>query len=157
MPSYLIIFGAAVLAEGYASGTLRRRVEGAIVAGRSMPDARYLPTGGAGPNGFIEADVMRQLLIDGGVAPEMITSERKARNTLESARLCDAIMRAAGNVTEVIPCTSLYHIPRCAVLLRLLGWNVRTVGTPSDAGAVRWRTLVWYWIRELIALPYEIG
>jgi uncharacterized SAM-binding protein YcdF (DUF218 family) len=100
---------------------------------------------------------MRQLLIEGGIAPDMITSERKARNTLESVRLCDAIMQAAGNVTEVIPCTSRYHIPRCAVLLRLLGWKVRVVAMPSDVGAVRWRTLLWYSIRELIALLYDVA
>ena len=157
MPSYLIIFGAAVLADGRPSGTLQRRVEGAIVAGRRWPDARYLPTGGTGPNGFIEADVMCRLLIAAGIAPDRITSERKARNTLESARLCDAIMRSEGNVAEVIICTSPYHILRCAVLLRLLGWKVRMVAMPSDAGAVRWRTLLWYWIRELIALPYDVA
>ena len=157
MPSYLIIFGAAVLADGRPSGTMQRRVEGAILAGRGMADARYLPTGGAGAHGFVEADVMRQLLIDGGVAPASITTERKARNTLESARLCGAIMRAAGDVTEVIPCTSLYHLSRCTVLLLLMGWKVRMVAMPSDVGAVRWRRLIWYWIREMIALPYNVA
>ena len=100
---------------------------------------------------------MCQLLIEGGIAPDRITTERKARNTLESVRSCDAIMRASGNVIEVIPCTSLYHIPRCAVLLRLLGWKVRVVAMPSDVAAVRWRTLLWYWMRELIALLYDVA
>lgn len=144
MPSYLIIFGASVRPDGSPSGTLRRRVQGAIVAGRGATNARYLPTGGAGANGFVEADVMRQLLIESGIAPDAILSERKARDTLESVRFCDAILRTAGDVTEVIPCTSRYHVPRCVALLRLLGWKVRTVEIPSDAGAVRRRKLLLY-------------
>ena len=157
MPSYLIIFGAAVQADGTPSGTLRRRVDGAIAAGRVMADARYLATGGAGAHGFIEAEVMRQRLIERGIDPAVIITERRARNTLESARLCDAIMRAAGDVTEVIPCTSRYHIARCAVLLWLLGWKLRLTPMPSDAGAVRRHRLLWYWFRELVALPCDVA
>ena len=100
---------------------------------------------------------MRRLLMEGGIAPDRIICERRARNTVESARLCNAILRSAGDVTEVIICTSLYHKARCAVLLRLLGWQVRTVAMPSDAGAVGWHTLLWYWIRELIALPVDVA
>ena len=156
MPSYLLVFGAAVLADGTPSGTMRRRVAGAVAAGRGMADARYLPTGGAGAHGFIEADVMRQLLIESGVNPAMIIAERRARNTRESVRFCDAILREAGDVTEVIPCTRRYHLARCAILLRLFGWKLRVAEMPGDAGALRWHRLWWYWLREMLALPHDV-
>lgn len=100
---------------------------------------------------------MRQLMVESGIAPDAILSERKARDTLESVRFRDAILRTAGDVTEVIPCTSRYHVPRCVALLRLLGWKVRTVEMPSDAGAGRRRKLLLYSFKELVALPYDVA
>lgn len=157
MPVYLVIFGAAVRADGTPSGTLRRRVAGALSLGRGMSDARFLPTGGRGATGFVEADVMREMLIDAGVSPEMIVMEREASDTLDSIRLCDALMRVVGDVETVIPCTSRYHIPRCAILFRLLGWRVRTADMPGDAGLLPWRKLLWYYAKEAAALPYDVA
>jgi uncharacterized SAM-binding protein YcdF (DUF218 family) len=154
MSTYLVIFGAAVQADGSPSGTLRRRVEGALAAGKAIPDACYLPTG-AGASGFVEAEVIRGLLLKSGVAAQAIVTECSARDTLESVRYCDAILRDRGDADIVIPCTSRYHIARCVALLRLMGWRVRTVRMPSDFGAVPLVTLIWYYLKELVALPYD--
>jgi uncharacterized SAM-binding protein YcdF (DUF218 family) len=155
MSTYLVIFGAAVHADGSASGTLRRRVEGALTVGRAIPDACYLPTGGAGAAGFVEADLIRALLIKGGVPEEAIVSERWARDTLESVKFCDVILRDRGDADVVIPCSSRYHIVRCAALFRLLGWNVKTTDMPSDVGSVSTGKLLYYYFSELIAIPYD--
>jgi uncharacterized SAM-binding protein YcdF (DUF218 family) len=156
MPDYLVIFGAAVRPDGSPSGTLERRIAGAVAAGRTLADARYMPTGGRGASGHVEADVMRDMLIAAGVAPDAIVCERDARDTLDSARNCDAMLRAAGDAAAVIPCTSRYHRPRCALLFRLLGWTVKTVPMPGDAGILPWQKLLWYYVKELIALPYDV-
>ena len=157
MASYYVIFGAAVRPDGTPSGTLRRRVEGAAKAAAGAPDARFLCTGGLSSGGHVEADVMAALLRGLGVDPAAILLEREGRDTLHQVRLCDAILRRAGDAEEVIPCTSRYHIPRCAALLRMLGWRVRTVAMPSDRGLLPWRKLCWYYLKELLALPYDVA
>src|SRR5207249_3100440 len=63
MSTYFIILGAAVSADGAPSGTLRRRIEGALSAAKDVRAARFMPTGGAGPNGVVEADVISRILI----------------------------------------------------------------------------------------------
>jgi len=155
MRSYIINFGAAVTWNGRPSGTLRRRVIGALIAGQDLPNVKYLATGGLGNGGFLESQVMRKMMLDCGVAPDSIITENSAHDTLESVLACDAILRTASDVPEVIPCTSRYHIARCAILLRLLGWNVRTVAMPTDAGFVHRRQLATYWLKECFALPYD--
>lgn len=156
MSNYLVIFGAAVRANGTPSGTLMRRIDGAVAAGHRVTNPCYMPTGGKGATGFVEAEVMRDMLIAQGVAPEAIMMEPHARDTLESIRLCDVLLRAADDVETVIPCTSRYHILRCATLLRLRGWKVRTMPMPGDAGLLPWRKLLWYYLKEILALPYDM-
>lgn len=98
---------------------------------------------------------MRAMLINSGIHPEAILIEPEARDTLESILLCDAILRGQDDVLEVVPCTSRYHVPRCAALFRLMGWRVRTVVMPGDLGALPLRKLGWYYIKELLAFPYD--
>jgi uncharacterized SAM-binding protein YcdF (DUF218 family) len=103
----------------------------------------------------VEAEVMRVMLINSGIQPDAILIESEARDTLESIILCDSILRGQNDVLEVVPCTSRYHVPRCAVLFRLMGWRVRTVVMPGDLGALPLRKLGWYYLKELLAFPYD--
>ncbi len=153
---YHVIFGAAVQAGGQPSPALRRRIEGALFAANGRSDARFMPTGGAGDTEFVEAEVIRRILLESGVPAEHIIVEPCGRNTLQSARLCDALLRAAGDVECVIPCTNPFHIPRCATLLRLHGWRVRLVPMPSDLRNVPGWKLLFYYVKELVALPCDV-
>ncbi len=155
MTVYLIIFGAAVLADGTPSGSLARRVEGALAAAQLHADAIFMPTGGRGASGYVEAEVMRDMLIAAGVAPERIVVEDKGRDTLESVRLCDALLRRRGDVGHVEPCTSRYHILRCALLLRLTGWRVRKPHMPAEYGRLPIGMLIRFTLKELVATPYD--
>jgi uncharacterized SAM-binding protein YcdF (DUF218 family) len=157
MSIYFVIFGAAVQKDGQPSPALRRRIEGALSAAGNEPSARFMPTGGKGKSGFVEAEVLRRILLESGVPSGHILVEPWGRNTLESARHCDMLLRAAGNVEYVIPCTSPYHLARCAVLLRLQGWPVRLVPMPSDLRKVPWWRLLLYYIKECAALPCDVA
>jgi uncharacterized SAM-binding protein YcdF (DUF218 family) len=154
--TYYVIFGAAVQADGQPSPALRRRIEGALSAAIGQRSARFMPTGGAGKSGFVEAEVMRRILLKSGVPAEHIVVEPRGRNTLESARLCTALLSTAANVECVVPCTSPYHLARCAVLLRLEGWRVRRVRMPSDLRMVPWWKLSFYYLKECAALPCDV-
>lgn len=147
----IIIFGAAVRADGGPSLTMRRRVMAAAAFGGTLPDPLYIPTGGQGRHGPPESEVMRRLLQDLGVPGDAIREEATARDTLESARACAAMLR--GHQGPVYACSSGYHLPRCRMLLRLFGLPAGAVPPPEAAHGLMER---WYWrLREGAALPYD--
>jgi uncharacterized SAM-binding protein YcdF (DUF218 family) len=155
MAVYLIIFGAAVRADGSASGSLQRRVEGALANAEAIADAKFIPTGGLGRYAPPEAVVMERLLLQNDVKPENIFLEDKAHDTLESIRYSHAILAACDDVDAVIPCTSPYHIPRCALLLRMLGYKVRIPEMPADRPHLALRKWIVFVLKEFLALPYD--
>jgi uncharacterized SAM-binding protein YcdF (DUF218 family) len=147
----IIIFGAAVRADGGPSLTLRRRVMAAAAFGATLSDPLFIPTGGQGRHGPPESEVMRRLLQDLGVAGSAIREENTARDTLQSARACAAMLR--GHQGPVYAASSGYHLPRCRMLLRLFGLPAQAVPPPEASHGLMER---WYWrAREGAALPYD--
>ncbi len=148
----IIIFGAAVLPDGSPSATLRSRVAAALRWAARLDDAVFLPTGGVGRHGPAEAVVMARLLREAGVAPERILIEPTARNTMASANACARMLRGHGG--RVFAASSLYHLPRCLMLLRLAGIHARACPPPPASGSFTRR---WYMrMRELAALPVDL-
>ncbi len=159
MRDYLIIFGAAVRPDGSASGSLERRVTGALSASRNpalgLIDPVFVPTGGVGRYGPAEAEVMRDLLLAAGVAEADILVEPLADDTLASVRLVDRLLRPRGDDARLVVCTSRYHQPRCALLFRLAGYRVLCPPMPSDRAALGWPKLLRYVLKEILVLPYD--
>lgn len=156
MAIYLIIFGAAVRRDGRPSGVLRRRLEAALAAARDLDNPWFLATGGLGRAGYVEAKVMARWLIDHGAPADRVLIEGQARDTLQSVRLCHAVLSARGGAREVVVCTSRFHQPRCAMLLRLLGYRTLRPQTPVDRPHLRradWRGYVG---KEFFSTPYDV-
>lgn len=152
---YLIVFGAAVGRDGRPSRTLRRRIEAALAWAERHPAAMLIATGAIGRFGPAEAEVIAGLLRAGGVGGDRIVVEPCGRDTLESVRFCDRLLRARGDCARVICCTSTFHQPRCALLLRLLGYDVALAAMPSSWGQMsrlRYAKLVG---KEIVATPYD--
>jgi uncharacterized SAM-binding protein YcdF (DUF218 family) len=156
LTTYFIIFGAAILPDGRASGVLARRVSGALTLAQGTPRRMFLATGGVGRYGPAEAEVIRDLLIAQGAEPAEILIEDQAVDTLQSISLCDTILRRAGDVEQIVPCTSGFHIPRCASMLHILGYPVRVGGMPSDLPHVSRYRWALYVLKEILATPYDI-
>jgi uncharacterized SAM-binding protein YcdF (DUF218 family) len=154
---YAIVFGAGVRPDGQPSPVLRHRIEGALAWGRGRDAAMFLATGGQGRHGPPEAEVIRDALIAGGIDPALILVEAKARDTLESVRFCDRILRERGDCRRVIVCTSTYHQSRCALLLRLLGYRVVAPEVPNGWGKLKVRRYGVALLKEAIAAPYDAG
>lgn len=149
----IVIFGAAVRADGTPSTALRRRVEAAVACGRGMPGVLYVPTGGVGRYGPAEAEVMAGLLRALGVAEEAILREPTGTDTLSSVRAVRRLLR--GQRSPVYAATSAYHLPRCCLLLRLAGLPARPCPPPPVPAARSFRRR-WYWrLREAFALPLD--
>ena len=150
-----MIMGAAVKPDGEPSGALRRRVEGALASGRSAIAPYYLVTGGQGKFGPPEADVMKRMLLQAGVAEDHILADRKSSDTLASVVECGALLKSRPFLYPVIVCTDTYHIPRCRWLFRMLGVSTEQRRMPSGReanGVFRW---LYYYLREFCAILWD--
>lgn len=151
-PPVVVIFGAAVRADGSPSGALRDRVAAAFRLGETI-GATYMPTGGIGRHGPAEAEVMAALLQDRGVAPGRIRLEPTGRNTIGSVRACAALL--PGFQGRVYAASNAYHLPRCVVLLRLAGLRAFPCPPPRRPAAGSHRRRWWWRLREVPALPLD--
>ncbi|MDP3854299.1 YdcF family protein [Phenylobacterium sp.] len=155
MATYLVIFGAAVRPDGQPSGSLQRRIEGALKASSDLDNCCFMPTGGLGKAGFVEAEVIGRILRAAGVPASRIVVEGQASDTLASVRLCHALLEARGDADEILVCTSGYHQPRCALLFAILGYRTRRPPMARDLpslGPAKWLTYV---AKEFISTPYD--
>lgn len=159
--SWFIVFGAAVRPDGSPSGTLSRRVEGAWDASQRLPSdqqtrCQFIVTGAQGRYGPSEARVMRSLLLELGALPQQIILEEQATDTMQSAFLCrDILLQRAATAAPVYVCSSPYHSFRCQMLLHMLGIAAQRAAMPSDLpslGVAKW---LWYYFREMLALPWD--
>jgi len=156
MTDCIVIFGAAVRADGSASGSLRRRCDNAVRHGGSgLGGPLYLPSGGVGRHGPAEALVMRDILIEHGVAQARIVLEPEAHDTLQSVQLCSRLLRGRGDVGRVRVSTSSYHRLRCTLLFRLAGFDSAALPSASDRPHLGWGKWLRYVGKELIATPWD--
>jgi uncharacterized SAM-binding protein YcdF (DUF218 family) len=155
-PAAIVIFGAAVRADGSASPALRDRVMAAVRHGEGLlPPPLYLPTGGRGRVGPEESAVMAAILAEAGVPAARIVQEDSGTDTLSSVLACVGLLRRIGHAGPVLAASSRYHLPRCVLLLRLAGLPAQPVRTSGMPASRRW-TKRWYWrLREVPALPYD--
>jgi vancomycin permeability regulator SanA len=157
MPRVIVVFGTTVHSDGSPSGTLARRVRAAWLFGRGYADTRFLVSGGIGASGYPEWKVMRRLLVEACAAPENILAEPHGMDTLGQVRRCSAILRAHDLTDDVWIATSLYHQPRCWVLFRIFGIEARIVPAVPDRPALPVTKLIYFWAREVFALPIDIA
>jgi len=151
----ILIFGAAVLPDGNPSATLRHRVEAALQCAKNHPRPRFIPTGAAGRHGPSEAAVMAGLLVKAGVPSNNILIEKTGYDTLSSARAIQKMLRGLPSNGSVWVATSAYHLPRCLLLLCILGISAHLCTPHSAPAATAWHKR-WYWrIREIPAIPYD--
>jgi uncharacterized SAM-binding protein YcdF (DUF218 family) len=153
----IVIFGAAVRPGGRPSTTLHRRVEAAAAFGERFADPLFVPTGAVGRFGPSEASVMAALLVSRGVRQERILLEETGTDTLSSVRAVAALVRRHAAAAPVFAATSLYHLPRCLLLLRLMGIPAHPAIPPAVPAATRWWRRLYWWLREVPALPYDVA
>ena len=153
----LVVFGAAVSADGTPSAALARRLDAAARAAAVFSASRVRVTGGAVRGRVPEAPVMAASLLAAGVARERLVVEDTARTTWESARRIARLLADRGDTMSVVLVTSGYHAPRCRLFLRLNGVAVVTAVTPADErrrmGTQAWMVAM---AREIAALPWNV-
>lgn len=152
----LLVFGAAVTATGEPTPVLQRRLEGAVAAARTCRAPLFLVMGGAARGGPVEADVMAAALMRMGVPAGQIQRERESQDTLEQARRAARFIRRGPGFDRVLVCTSPFHQPRCARLLRLLATEPELPPMPADRPGMGRSRLARYVLREALATAWDV-
>ncbi len=98
---------------------------------------------------------MAAMLEARGVPRARILLEETGTDTLSSARAVVALLRTRGIAAPVFVATSLYHQPRCLLVLRLLGVRARAAVPPVVPAATHWWRRCYWWLREVPAIPYD--
>ncbi|NTS66022.1 YdcF family protein [Sphingomonas sp. HHU CXW] len=151
-PTLIVVFGAAVRADGRPSGALAGRIALARRLALEEPGAIVFCSGAVGREGPSEASVIADGLRD-MVAGERLVLDETSRDTLQTALAAARYARANG-IARCIACTDNWHQPRARMLLRMFGvvaggaWM-----TPrAQPAALRARN----YAREALALPYDV-
>ena len=123
---YAIVLGAKVKKGNIPSLSLRYRLESAATYANAHPHVKLVVTGGQGHDEDIaEALVMKEFLIDNGIAEDRIIIEDKATSTYENLLYSKRLLPE--NVTGVTLITSDYHLKRAKMLADKLGWETDVV------------------------------
>jgi uncharacterized SAM-binding protein YcdF (DUF218 family) len=69
--------------------------------------------------------------------------------------LCARILKGLEDRGMIHVCSSTYHIPRCRMLLAMLGLRTEPVPLPTDRPALGTGQWLYYVAREAAALPYD--
>jgi uncharacterized SAM-binding protein YcdF (DUF218 family) len=131
------------------------RVDAAVAFATRFADPMFIPTGAVGRHGPSEASVMAALLQARGIPPGRILREETGTDTLSSAYAVSALLHSHRIRAPVFAASSLYHLPRCLLLLRLTGTRAHAAIPPVVPAATRWWWRAYWWLRELPALPYD--
>lgn len=149
----IVIFGAAVRADGRPSAALARRIGYGLAAAEAHPEAVVLCSGGVGREGPSEASVMVELLTWRGVAPERLIADEASLDTLQSVAVAARMARARG--WHVVACSDGYHLPRIRLMLALLG--VESMAGPCDGPRGDRLHRLGMALREIPAIPYDVA
>ena len=116
----IIVLGAQVKADGTPSVALERRLTAALEEYQKQPMLMIVCGAQGSDEPRAEGDVMRDWLIEHGVAASDIEAETGSFNT-----------RHDRGLTEALIVTSDYHVPRALALCKQVGIIACGKGSPS--------------------------
>ena len=126
----IIVLGAQVREDGTPSVALERRLTAALES-YTLKRQTLIVCGAQGANEpRAEGDVMREWLLERGVAAEDVVAETGSFNTRENLRNARAIMERRG-LSQALVVTSDYHVARALLLCRQEDISATGTGSPS--------------------------
>lgn len=152
----ILVFGAALKADGLPHRVLIERVNAAVNYGETCVSPLYIVTGGNPKKGITEADVMRQLLMQKGVLDNQIICEDQAVNTSQSVLLCCELLQKLrfSKQQTIVVVSNAYHLSRCCWLMYISGWRTRRVAALGNASRNFCKCWVWR-LREIPAIVWD--
>ncbi len=148
-PDAVVVLGAPPLAPGVPGPVLERRVRHGIAVLRGRGATFLVLSGGTVGAPPAEAEIMRAMVLDHGIAADRIVIEDRSRNTFENALYTGLIMRRRG-WRRMIVVTDAFHMPRTLFVYRRLGLRVSGDRVRERASASL-LTRVRLYLRESVA------
>lgn len=140
-----LVLGNTVQLDGKPSARLSARLKKALELYRAGVFPRILVSGGLGPEGWEEAEVMRDYLKEGGVPESAIVVDREGWTTWASAVKTRDYLQAH-QLKSVLVVSQYFHVPRARLALR-------RVGVPVVYGA----HAPFFELRDLYSIPRELA
>ncbi|WP_159789857.1 SanA/YdcF family protein [Sodalinema gerasimenkoae] len=147
-----IIFGAGVWEDGTPSPMLADRVLAGVELYQQGKVERLLMSGDHQNPDYNEVDPMIQLARESGVPEAAILSDRLGLSTYDTCRRA----RDHYGIRQAILVSQRYHLPRAIYIAQRLGLDVMGYGV-ADWGVYRYRSMLSYQLREVIALCKAIA
>ena len=105
---------------------LRYRLDAALEYAEAYPHVMLVVSGGQGPDEDIEeAIVMRDYLVENGIAEDRIIVENRSTSTYENLLFSQEILPE--DVTSVTIVTSDFHLQRSKFIAEGIGWDADVV------------------------------
>ena|SRR6478672_7477445 len=119
----LLLFGKHA-PQGRIDPDFAARLDRAVSLWREAPPAHVLLLGGGAENEPTEAEIARRELHARGVARDApLRLEAASRDTLQNLRNARELLRASAALPRVALLSNRYHLARCALFARQLGFD----------------------------------
>ncbi len=129
---YAIVLGAKVKKGNIPSLALRYRLDAALEYAKTYPHIKLVVTGGQGHDEDIEeAIVMKDYLVENGIAANRIIVEKKSTTTYENLLFTQDILPK--DITSVTIVTSDFHLQRSKMIAEGIGLNADVVPAKTPA------------------------
>jgi vancomycin permeability regulator SanA len=144
-----IVLGSQVLPNGRPSLRLQARLDKTIELYNAGRYEHVIVSGGIGKEGFSEAAVMADYLVDHGALPRNAILRDENGNTTRDTASNSQVLMAANGYESAIVITQFFHVSRSKFALRRAG--IETVHGAHPA-YFEWRD-IYSIARETLALP----
>ncbi len=127
-----VVYGAGL--QGDRPGvTLRKRLDTTIEYMTALPDSVCIVSGGQGADEVLpEAVVMKNYLLEKGIAEDRIYLEDKARNTIQNIKnSCSIIEKEELNRDCIVSVSNAFHIPRIELIFSRIGIDSEFILAPD--------------------------
>lgn len=114
-----VVLGSGVSRDGTPARTTVLRARAALRLAKSRPDVTFILSGDGRKEGgsVSEAEAMKRILLDGGVAEERLLIEDQSQDTVGNAVL-SAARYFSGDIKRVYVITSPFHMQRAQIAFR---------------------------------------
>lgn len=148
----IIVLGNKVELSGVPSKRLQYRLDKSYDLYQAGMGQKIIVSGGIGKEGFDEAEIMANYLIEKGVSSEKIIEDNKGTTTYKSAQNCQKILRD-NNAESIIVVSQYFHLLRSKIAFEKMG--IKKVSLEASDWFIEWRDL--YSIpREILGVYYYL-
>lgn len=118
----ILIFGNKVELNGKPSERLKGRLDRGYELFSEGKSSLIIVSGGIGKEGFDEADVMKEYLVNEGISPNLIIKDSNGINTYATAKNLKTIVENK-EIKSVIIVSNYYHLMRAKLAIGKFGFD----------------------------------